>query len=190
MAPDAFNSQVALVTETRRCVPGGGSGMGRATCLQLAQAGARVVVADLSEEAARHTLSLMANPEHHLALQVDVTQQSAVERVIAAARDRYGKPPSLLVNSAGVMRTSPFLDETEARLDRVINVNLKGTFLVTQVFIKALLEGERGAVEERGAVVNIASIAAKVCPPLMASYVATKAGVIAFTKSCAAEMAK
>ncbi|KAG0718226.1 Estradiol 17-beta-dehydrogenase 8 [Chionoecetes opilio] len=132
---------------------------------------------------------MLKDPEHHLALQMDVTQQSDVERVIAASRDRFERPPNLLVNSAGVLRMSPFLDETEACLDTMINVNLKGTFLVTQVFIKALLERNRGAGEERGAVVNIASTSGKVGPPLMTIYAATKGGVIAFTKSCAAEMA-
>ena len=64
-------------------------------------------------------------PGDHLALQLDVTQLKAAEDVIAAAQDKFGKPPSLLVNSAGVGVLSPFLDATEATLDRLMDINLK-----------------------------------------------------------------
>ncbi|XP_063879140.1 uncharacterized oxidoreductase YuxG-like [Scylla paramamosain] len=105
MAPCDFNGQVALVT-------GGGGGIGCAVCLLLAQEGAHVMVTDINLEAARQTLSKLSSPEKHLALNMDVTQQSSVEGAIAASRDRYGVSPSLLVNSAGIAHISPFLDIT------------------------------------------------------------------------------
>ncbi|KAG0719480.1 Estradiol 17-beta-dehydrogenase 8 [Chionoecetes opilio] len=185
MALDTFKGQVALVT-------GGGGGIGRAICLQLARDGARVLVTDLNLEAARETLRLMTDLANHLALPMDVTQHSDVEGVIAAARDRFGAPPSLLVNCAGIADLGPFLSITKARLDKMMDVNLKGTFIVTQAVIRALLEGtqEGGEGEGRGSVVNISSMVGKAGFPDHSHYVATKGGVIALTKSCAAEMAK
>ncbi|KAG0719738.1 Estradiol 17-beta-dehydrogenase 8 [Chionoecetes opilio] len=189
MALDTFKGQVALVT-------GGGGGIGRAICLQLARDGARVLVTDLNLEAARETLRLMAGPANHLALPMDVTQHSDVEGVIAAARDRFEAPPSLLVNCAGIADLGPFLSITKARLDKMMDVNLKGTFIVTQAVIRALLEGTQGEGEGegegegRGSVVNISSMAGKAGFPDHSHYVATKGGVIALTKSCAADMAK
>ncbi|MPD04355.1 Estradiol 17-beta-dehydrogenase 8 [Portunus trituberculatus] len=121
---------------------------------------------------------------------MDVTQQSSVEGAIAASRDRYGVPPSLLVNCAGIADISPFLDITGPQLDKMIDINLKGTFLVTQQVIKTLLEEGRGSGEGRGAIVNISSMVGKTGFPNHSHYVATKGGVIAFTKSCAAEVAK
>ncbi|XP_063878161.1 LOW QUALITY PROTEIN: (3R)-3-hydroxyacyl-CoA dehydrogenase-like [Scylla paramamosain] len=178
MAPNDFTGQVALVT-------GGGSGIGRATCLQLARDGARVVVTDFNVKTASETLSLMPNPEKHLALQMDVTQQSAVQSVITTARDKYGEPPSLLVNAAGILITDPSVDKTGTD---VINVNLKGIFLVTQAFTEELLRGNEGAQEGKGVIVNIASIVGKIGHPDFRYYAASKGGVITYSKSCAAEM--
>lgn len=121
---------------------------------------------------------------------MDVTQRSAVDSVIAAARDRFGEPPSLLVNSAGIPCRHPFVDLTEDRIDMVFNVNLKGTFLVTQAVTKALLEGGHGSEEGLGAIVNIGSMAGKIGLSDLSAYAATKGGVMALTKSCAAEMAR
>ncbi|KAK8394698.1 hypothetical protein O3P69_005880 [Scylla paramamosain] len=180
MAPNDFTGQVALVT-------GGGSGIGRATCLQLARDGARVVVTDFNVKTASETLSLMPNPEKHLALQMDVTQQSAVQSVITTARDKYGEPPSLLVNAAGILITDPSVDKTGTD---VINVNLKGIFLVTQAFTEELLRGNEGAQEGKGVIVNIASIVGKIGHPDFRYYAASKGGVITYSKSCAAEMAR
>lgn len=171
-------------------VTGGGSGIGRAICLQLAQDGARVVVTDLNLEAARGTLSLLSGNENHLALQMDVTQQSTVKSVIATARDRFGEPPSLLVNSAGVPDRCSIVDLTEDKIDTVMNVNLKGTFLVTQAVTRALLKGVHEGKEGRGAIVNIGSLAGKMGAPDMTTYSASKGGVATLTKSLAAEFAR
>ncbi|XP_045119813.1 (3R)-3-hydroxyacyl-CoA dehydrogenase-like [Portunus trituberculatus] len=178
MAPNDFTGQVALVT-------GGGSGIGRATCLLLARDGARVVVTDFNVQTARETHSLMPNPEKHLALQMDVTQQSAVQSVIATVRDKYGEPPSLLVNAAGIMNIDPSFDKTG---DVVINVNLKGIFIVTEAFTEELLKGNEGAQEDKGVIVNIASILGKLGHPDFRHYAASKGGVITYSKSCAAHM--
>ncbi|MPC58731.1 Estradiol 17-beta-dehydrogenase 8 [Portunus trituberculatus] len=189
MAPNDFSGQVALVT-------GGGSGIGRATCLMLARDGARVVVTDINLEAARETLSLMPNHVDHLALEMDVTQQSAVEGVIAVAQERFGEPPSLLVNNAGIARGSLCHLMEEKDFDIVVNVNLKvdkleaaGTFLVSQAFIRALLKDSE-AGKRAGAIVNMSSIDGKSGHEKHCQYSATKGGLVSLTKSCAAELAK
>ncbi|XP_063879135.1 (3R)-3-hydroxyacyl-CoA dehydrogenase-like isoform X2 [Scylla paramamosain] len=180
---------VAVHDLTRQCVCGGGSGIGRATCLMLARDGARVVVTDINLEAARETLSLMPNNDDHLALEMDVTQQSAAEGVIAAARERFGEPPSLLVNNAGIARGSLCHLMEEKDFDIVVNVNLKGTFLVTQAFVRELLK-DSDSGKRTGAIVNMSSIDGKSGHENHCQYSATKGGVVSLTKSCAAELAK
>ncbi|XP_045119814.1 estradiol 17-beta-dehydrogenase 8-like [Portunus trituberculatus] len=183
MAPVNFHGQVALVT-------GGGSGIGRATCLQLAKEGAKVVVTSRTMQAAQETLSLLPNGTDHLALQMDVTQQRAVEEVMAAIRERFGKPPTLLVNCAGFFERTPVVEMEESSFNTAIDVNLKGTFLMTQAVTKAILADDKeGEKEGRGAIVNIASISGKTGFPGASHCAASKGGVVALTKSCAAEMA-
>ncbi|KAG0728589.1 Estradiol 17-beta-dehydrogenase 8 [Chionoecetes opilio] len=190
MALDTFKGQVALVT-------GGGGGIGRAICLQLARDGARVVVTDLNLESARETLRLMSGKICPALSQPSeppgaVHGRDATQRhrgLIAAARDRFGAPPSLLVNCAGIADFGNFQDITKARLDKMMDVNLKGTFIVSQAVIRALLEGTQEGGEGRGAVVNISSIQGKTGFLAHSHYAAAKGGMIAFTKSCAAEMA-
>ncbi|XP_050698835.1 (3R)-3-hydroxyacyl-CoA dehydrogenase-like [Eriocheir sinensis] len=178
----SFNGRVALVT-------GGGSGIGRAVCQLLARDGARVVVTDINLKGAEETLQLISGSSQHLALQMDVTQKDAVEAVIAAAREKLGAPPSLLVNSAGIAKLEPFLDVKQDRLNAIIDINLKGTFLVTQAVTKALLEKEQETEGETGAVVNIASMCGKTGLKYASHYAASKGAVISLSKTCAAELA-
>jgi len=175
-----FLGRVALVT-------GGGSGIGRACCQILAREGARVVVADLNLQSAQHTLSLLPGPQHHLALAVDVRNKSSIEAAISSARDQCGTPPSLLVSSAGVIETDLLLQVQEDSWMNMMDINLKGTFLVNQAFTKALIDSK---TDVQGVIVNIASILAKTGYKDAGVYSATKGGVISLSKSCAAELAK
>ncbi|XP_050698836.1 estradiol 17-beta-dehydrogenase 8-like [Eriocheir sinensis] len=178
----SFKGRVALVT-------GGGSGIGRAVCQLLARDGARVVVTDMNLKGAEETLQLISGSGQHLALQMDVTQKDAVKAVIAAVLEKLGAPPSLLVNSAGIAIMGPFMEAKEDHLNAMIDVNLKGTFLVTQAVTKALLEKEQETEGETGAVVNIASILGKTGYKSLSHYTASKGAVISLTKTCAAELA-
>ncbi|XP_050698766.1 (3R)-3-hydroxyacyl-CoA dehydrogenase-like [Eriocheir sinensis] len=114
-----------MVNLGSRGVAGGGSGIGRAVCQLLAKDGARVVVTDINLKGAEETFQLISGSGQHLALQMDVTQKDAVEAVIAVTREKFGAPPSLLVNSAGIGTREPFVEVKEDRLNTIIDVNLK-----------------------------------------------------------------
>lgn len=94
--------------------------------------------------------------------------------------------PSILVNSAGITRDNWLLKMTESEFDDVYKVNLKGTFLMTQLFAKAIIENNVSS----GSVINISSIVAKINNVGQANYAATKAGVISFTKVASKEFGK
>ncbi|KAK4320430.1 hypothetical protein Pmani_008704 [Petrolisthes manimaculis] len=170
--------KIALVT-------GGGSGIGRACCEVLAREGARVVVADINLQTTQETVSLLPGSQQHMAVGVDVSDKGSVEAAFKSFQKNYGEPPSLLVNSAGIAPMSPFTDTSEEEWMKVIDVNLKGTFLMTQSFTKMLLDG---GGEVQGSIVNVSSILAKSGLPSLEPYTASKGGVISLTKSCAASL--
>nr|XP_045613419.1 estradiol 17-beta-dehydrogenase 8-like isoform X2 [Procambarus clarkii] len=130
---------------------------------------------------------MLPRPGDHLAVTMDVTSKASVDSGLKAVTDKYQAPPSLLVNNAGILKSSPFLDMAEKTFVDVLDVNLKGTFLVSQAVVKLLLQ-QPGAAG--GAVVNIASLAGQVGFKNYSQYAASKAGVMAFTKSVAGELTK
>ena len=162
-APDA---RVAIVT-------GGTGGLGAAIVDRFLADGLRVAVAD------------RVGPERGdvLALEVDVADLGSVERMTETVAERLGRI-DVLVNNAGVAGpTAPVIDYPPDEWRRVIEINLDGVFHCTRACVPHMLE--RGS----GRVVNVASIAGKEGNPNMAAYSAAKAGVIAFTKSVAKELA-
>lgn len=173
-----FAGRTALVT-------GGSRGIGRACCLKLAQAGARVAVNYRSDEAAaRETAQLIeAAGAESLIVQADVSLPDEVDRMVAQINDRIG-PVDLLVNNAGVF---DFVSHAQTTLEiwrRTLEVNLTGTFLVTWAV-------KDGMVARRfGRIVNVSSISALEPRPMSIAYAASKAGVVAFTKSIAAALAE
>ncbi|KAK3872582.1 hypothetical protein Pcinc_022341 [Petrolisthes cinctipes] len=171
-------NKIALVT-------GGGNGIGRALCRLLARNGARVVAADRVSTSAQETVNSLSNPRSHLALELDVSDKSSVETGIKCIIETFKAPPSLVANVAGITRDFPILQMDERAFTDVIDVNLKGTFLVTQAAVKALVE--HGGKD--GAIVNVSSISSKGNYG-QANYSASKAGVEAFTRTAAIELAK
>lgn len=154
-------------------VTGGGRGIGRAICELFAREGARVGVADVDMELAQHTAGSRGSPG--LAIQMDVSSKAAVEKGFARLTAHFGGL-DILVNNAGVLLSSTFEDCSEATWDRILAVNLKGTFLCCQAAIPLMKERRQGAI------VNMSSVAAKSGgftghPP----YAASKAGVSALT---------
>jgi 2-deoxy-D-gluconate 3-dehydrogenase len=169
-----LEGKVAVVT-------GAGRGIGKAIAIALARAGADVVVASRTasqlEETAAEIKSIGGRA---LPCPTDVTVKESVRALMAAAVDSYGGL-HVLVNNAATMIPRPLLEQTEDEWDRVMAVNLKSVFLCTQE------AGRYMTLQKYGKIVNMASTGGEIASPMNASYHASKAGLILFTKSVAIE---
>jgi len=173
----SLSEQVAIVT-------GGGSGLGRAMALGLSEAGASVAVVDISAEGAKRVADeIRAKGGKAISIQTDVTRSPQVQAMTQEVLKAWGKI-DVLVNSAGVVLRNPALEYTEEQWDRVIGINLKGTFLCCQTIGKVMV------AKEKGSIVNIASIGGLVAYPGCIAYLASKGGVVQITRGLAVEWAK
>ncbi|XP_059495725.1 estradiol 17-beta-dehydrogenase 8 isoform X2 [Stegostoma tigrinum] len=171
----------------RRSVKGGGSGIGRAVCQRFAKEGATVAVVDIDKGAAEETLrTLPSDQQQHVLFVTDVTSPEHVHSLMADIQARFSRPPCVAVNCAGITADRLLLKMESDAFDQVLKVNLKGTFLVTQAVAKALVAS--GA--EKGSIINVGSIVGKVGNVGQANYTASKAGVVALTKTSAKELAR
>jgi len=168
--------QVAIVT-------GGAGGIGSAICQALAADGLGLVIADFLEEAAKNLAEEMRGQgSQAIALQVDVGDRASVSRMVQRSLESYGRI-DFLINGAGVISRVAVQDMPEEEWDRVLRINLKGTFLCSQAVCRHM------AQRKEGRIINIASGRGIAGQPRAAHYAASKAGVIAFTKSLAQELA-
>lgn len=163
---------------------GAGSGIGRATCRLLARDGAQVIAADRNLQSAQETAAQLGASA--AAIEVDVSSAQSVQSAVAAALKQFQQAPSIVVNSAGITRDGYLLKMPERDYDDVYSVNLKGTFLVTQLFARAMIEQQLSG----GSIVNLSSIVARMSNVGQANYAATKAGVISFTEVASREFGK
>jgi NAD(P)-dependent dehydrogenase (short-subunit alcohol dehydrogenase family) len=171
----SLGGKVAVVT-------GGASGIGRACALRLAADGAAVAVLDLNEADAKAVADeIEAAGGAAVAVVVDVADPGSVARAVAVTRARFG-PVAILVNSAGKTGSKRFLDITLEQWTSVLTVNLTGTFLCCQEVVPDMTDAGWGRI------VNISSSSAQGGQPFMTHYVASKGGVIAFTKALALEL--
>ena len=164
-------------------VTGAGRGIGAAVAEALAARGATVVLVDRDEETLSATAGrIEASGGACLAAAADISVRKDVVRAFAAA-DEVG-PVDLLVNAAGIALAKPLLEHTDADWDRVLDVNLKGSFLCVQ-------EAARRMIPQRsGKIVNFASLAGLIASPSPEiAYDASKGGVIQLTRAAAAELA-
>jgi NAD(P)-dependent dehydrogenase (short-subunit alcohol dehydrogenase family) len=177
MARD-FDGKVAFVT-------GAASGIGEAVALQLAERGARVVVADLKLDGAQQVVNaIKAAGGEAAAVAVDVGKIDQVEKAVQFAVDTYGAL-HVAVNNAGIGgATAPLGDYTFEDWHKVIDVNLNSVFYSMKYEIAAMLKSGGGAI------VNMASILGSVAFPNAPAYVAAKHGVVGMTKSAALDYAK
>ncbi len=164
-----FHGKVAIVT-------GGAQGIGRAGAERLAQAGANVSIWDV--DAAQGQALADALGEQGQFVACDVSRQDAVQAALRATLGRFGRVDQL-VNNAGVVRTGDFLDITEADWDLVMNVNLKGAFLVGQAVARVM------ATQGSGAIVHMSSVNAVLAIPSIASYNVSKGGIAQLTRAMA-----
>jgi NAD(P)-dependent dehydrogenase (short-subunit alcohol dehydrogenase family) len=169
-----YDGRVVLVT-------GAGSGIGRATVHRLVEEGATVLAADLSEEGLATTAKDAGRPEAVIPLVGDVSDPAFGPAAVAAALELG--PLHTVVNSAGILRFEHSHEVALASWQKILDVNLTGTFLVCQAAIPALLT-------TRGAIVNVASTAALAAHPWAAAYSASKGGVLALTRTLGIEYAK
>uniref|UniRef100_A0A1B6BXV6 (3R)-3-hydroxyacyl-CoA dehydrogenase n=2 Tax=Clastoptera arizonana TaxID=38151 RepID=A0A1B6BXV6_9HEMI len=165
-------------------VTGGGSGIGRATCLRLAKDSAKVIVTDCNESSMNKTLKLLPG-EGHMSLLVDVTDYSKILSALKDITNHYYEPPNVLVNSAGILRDSLLLKMSSDMFRQVIDVNLNGTFNAIHAFCQTLVE-----LKKPGSIINISSVAGQMGNIGQCNYSASKAAVESLTKTVAREMGK
>jgi len=164
-------------------VTGGASGMGLAVGRHLAARGDRVALLDLQGEAAlREAEVLRESGARVIAVEVDVASRRAVDDALEKVRAELG-PVEIMVTSAGLDAFESFTDITPERWDRILAVNLTGTFHCLQAAVPDMLAARWGRM------VTISSSGAQSGAPRMAHYVASKGGVIALTKALALELA-
>jgi 2-hydroxycyclohexanecarboxyl-CoA dehydrogenase len=169
------SSRIALVT-------GGGSGIGRATCLRLAREGRSVGVLGIDDNnIADVAREINQAGGKAFPVQADVSDRAEVNAAVASVRDVLG-PIEILINNAAIESFCPFPEISEENWDRLIAVNLTGVYLVTQAVLPDMIAAGWGRI------VNLSAIGAQIGAPNMVHYTTTKGGVIAMTRSLAVEL--
>jgi NAD(P)-dependent dehydrogenase (short-subunit alcohol dehydrogenase family) len=171
-------NQVALVT-------GAGQGIGKASALALAAAGAHVIVADIAGRKAEETAeAIMSLQRRALPVQADVGDLRDIDRMVRQTLDEFGQI-DILLNNAGVTRRADIMELTEEDWDRIHRVNAKGVFFCLQRVAREMIPRRSGRI------VNIASIAGKGYEGTSnAAYAASKGAVISLTKTAAQQLGR
>jgi len=172
----------ALLEGRTAVVTGGAQGIGFEIARSFVDAGARVVLGDLSLDAAQAAADELGGRDVARAVRCDVVDAGEVDALLAAAVDGFGSL-DVLVNNAGITRDATMRTMTEDDFDQVISVHLKGTWNGTRKAAAIMREAKRGAI------VNISSLSGKVGMVGQTNYSAAKAGIVGLTKAAAKEMA-
>jgi len=169
-------SRVAVVT-------GAASGIGLSVATHLAEEGYPVALLDRDLEGAeKAAAALRAEGKDALAAEADVTDRAALDKAYGAVRDRFG-PITIIVTSAGIEAFDPIAEITPEKWDRIIGVNLTGTFNSIQPVVPDMLAAKWGRI------ITISSVSAQTGAPNMAHYAASKGGVMALTKALSHDLA-
>lgn len=204
-----FEGKVAIVT-------GSGQGIGKGIAARLASEGATVVIAEHSAETAAAAAAEMESAGcAAVAYRIDISDPEATDAMVAALAARFGHV-DILVNNAGVAQTKPMMELSPEDWDRVLDVNLRGAFFLTQAVARQLIAQLPEAVREvasrpadifvmnkdnsaagtpvemassYGKIVNLSSVAGRRGRPLQTHYAASKAGIISLTQSAALALA-
>jgi|TARA_B100001971_G_scaffold214623_1_gene253213 NAD(P)-dependent dehydrogenase (short-subunit alcohol dehydrogenase family) len=174
-------SQTQKDASRKVLVTGGANGFGMETARALLAQGAQVAIGDIDKPQLEKATAELDNP-NLLPLELDVSSKTSVQASVAACKENFGGLDAL-VNSAGVIQIAPLSEVTEEKWDWVINVDLRGVFLMSQAAAPLLSQCGRGRI------VNIGSDASKIGFPQVHAYVAAKHGVAGLTKSLAGELA-
>ncbi|TFL10042.1 3-oxoacyl-ACP reductase FabG [Pusillimonas caeni] len=170
-------------------VTGGGHGIGKAYAARLAAEGAKVVIAEIDEKAAQAVAQELSDAGHEaLGVRTDVSDPVSVEQMAEAAVQRFGRI-DVLVNNAAIFATvpmsrSPFDEIGIDEWDRMMSVNVKGTWLASRAVIPQMRK------QGYGKIVNVSSGTALKGSPSRIHYVTSKAGILGFTKTLANEVGK
>ncbi len=207
-----LSSKVAIVT-------GAGQGIGKGIALRLAREGAHVVIAEYNvESAAAVTQEIEAAGGRALAFRIDISDATAGQKMVDDVVAQLGHI-DILVNNAGVVQTKPMLDLTPADWDRVLDVNLRGAFFLTQAVARQMIQQAPAALREAaaapadifstkrsqtsevsetsevslaasyGKIVNLSSVSGRRGRPLQTHYAASKSAIISLTQSVALALA-
>ncbi|MCB1521887.1 MAG: SDR family oxidoreductase [Hyphomicrobiaceae bacterium] len=176
-------NKIAIVT-------GGARGIGRATADRMAREGAKVVIADIDDEAGQKAVSaIKASGSEAIFRTADISERLDVYNLVAAAREAFGRV-DVLVNNAGVVDDVPFLELDEAEFDRVMKVNVKGAFLISQAVAKQMVRQlEADPSSSPGSIVNVTSINARFGLANHLGYAVSKGGLSQLTRSMALALA-
>jgi len=172
----ALEGKVALIT-------GGARGIGREIAMLFANKGANIAICDVNLEEAQKTAKEIEDlGRQGIAFKADVTSSSQVQDMADKILDKFNKI-DILINNAGITKDNLLLRMSEEDWDKVIAVNLKGTFICTKIVSRIMLK------QRSGKIVNLASIIGIMGNAGQANYAASKAGIIGLTKSAAKELA-
>lgn len=165
-------------------ITGGASGMGRATCELLASEGANVLIADLNDEGAAVEEAIKAKGGNALFGKVDASSPEQVEELVNSGVDAFGKNFDILFNCAGIIRPGALGDTTIDDWNAVLAANLTAQWVTSKALVPLMREAGNG-----GVIINMTSAAGMLGIDSLASYCASKAGVLGLTRALAAELA-
>lgn len=179
-----MNNKTSLELEGKvSLVTGASRGIGRAIALKLSSLGAKVAVNDISKEAGASNVvnTIISQGGEAMAVEADVRDSQAVKAMVQEVTDRWDKI-DILVNNAGINRDTLLLRMSDEAWDDVIDTNLRGTYTCTKFALRSMMK------QRWGRIISIASIAGIIGNVGQTNYAASKAGIIAFTKSIAREV--
>jgi len=172
-----LKGKVAIVT-------GSGQGIGKASALALAKKGCNLVICDITDKTYETVKEIEALGAKAIAVKTDVSNRKQVDDMVKTALTKFGRI-DILINNSGIYPNKNLIDMTEEEWDKVINVNLKGTFNCTKAALPTMIK------QKYGKIVNIASIAGTTVGYLgLTHYCASKAAILGFTKAAALELAQ
>jgi 3-oxoacyl-[acyl-carrier protein] reductase len=171
-----LKNKVTLITGASR-------GIGKATALKFARDGARVVVCDLDDAVAETVAEIRLRGGNATGFTVDVTRPQSIEAMVSGVLATYGRI-DVLVNNAGIVADAQLCKMSDEQFDRVIDVNLKGTYNCTRAVVEAMIEKKSGVVLNASSIVGIHGNFGQT------NYAASKFGVIGMAKTWARELGR